>query len=133
MDPDPGRPVEERLTARLPRLRRFARALACDARNADALVAATIERALVAGEEESPIGLLVACWREQTDRHAPDPALDMDGAMGALPAEQRAAVALVLVEGLRYGDAAEILDIPIDTLSERLALGREALAARLAA
>ena len=52
-------------------------------------------------------------------------------AMVKLPEEQRLAVALVLVEGLSYKEAAELLDIPIGTLTSRLARGRTALAAAL--
>jgi RNA polymerase sigma-70 factor (ECF subfamily) len=37
------------------------------------------------------------------------------------------AIALVLIEGLSYKDAAETLGIPIGTLTSRLARGREAL------
>jgi RNA polymerase sigma-70 factor (ECF subfamily) len=40
-------------------------------------------------------------------------------------------VSLVLVEGLAYKDAADVLDVPIGTLTSRLARGREALAAML--
>lgn len=53
---------------------------------------------------------------------------DVDRAMNALPPEQREAVALVLVEGLAYKEAAELLDIPIGTLTSRLTRGRQALA-----
>jgi len=45
----------------------------------------------------------------------------------ALPEEQRAAVALVLIEGLSYKEAAHIMEVPIGTLTSRLARGREAL------
>lgn len=48
-------------------------------------------------------------------------------AMQKLPDEQREAVALVLVEGLAYKDAAAILDIPMGTLTSRLVRGRAAL------
>ncbi|WP_298674306.1 RNA polymerase sigma factor [uncultured Sphingomonas sp.] len=48
-------------------------------------------------------------------------------AMGTLPDEQREAVALVMIEGLAYADAAEVLDIPIGTLTSRLVRGRQAL------
>ncbi|HEX9933410.1 MAG TPA: sigma-70 family RNA polymerase sigma factor [Allosphingosinicella sp.] len=58
---------------------------------------------------------------------------DVDKAMNALPAEQREAIALVLVEGLAYREAAEILDIPIGTLTSRLTRGRQALAQYLEA
>ena len=52
-------------------------------------------------------------------------------AMDRLPDEQREACALVLVEGLAYREAAEVLDIPIGTLTSRLVRGRQALMAML--
>ncbi len=45
-------------------------------------------------------------------------------AMNELPEEQRLAVALVLVAGFSYAEAAETLQIPIGTLTSRLARGR---------
>jgi len=71
------------------------------------------------------------------------PAVRSDGARGAeahlmlsgaaraldgLPPEQREALLLVVVEGLSYRDAADILEIPIGTLTSRIARAREALA-----
>lgn len=47
----------------------------------------------------------------------------------ALPDEQREAVALVLVEGLSYREAADALDVPVGTLTSRLGRGRAALLA----
>jgi RNA polymerase sigma-70 factor (ECF subfamily) len=44
--------------------------------------------------------------------------------MSKLPEEQRLAVALVLVEGMSYKEAAAVLEIPIGTLTSRLARGR---------
>ena len=52
---------------------------------------------------------------------------DVDRAMQALSDEQREAIALVLVEGLSYKEAAEILGIPMGTLTSRLVRGRGAL------
>ena len=52
---------------------------------------------------------------------------DVDKAMGKLPDEQREAVMLVLVEGYAYREAAEILEVPVGTLTSRLVRGREAL------
>ena len=52
--------------------------------------------------------------------------------MNKLPEEQRLAVALVLVEGMSYKEAAGVLEIPMGTLTSRLARGRTALAAELA-
>jgi RNA polymerase sigma factor (sigma-70 family) len=48
-------------------------------------------------------------------------------ALERLPAEQREAIVLILVEGFAYKEAAEILDCPIGTLTSRLVRGREAL------
>jgi len=56
---------------------------------------------------------------------------EVETAMRMLPAEQREAVALVLVEGLAYKEAADVLDIPMGTLTSRLVRGRQALIARL--
>lgn len=52
-------------------------------------------------------------------------------ALAQLPEEQRLAVALVLVDGLSYREAAEVLEVPIGTLTSRLVRGRAALQARL--
>ena len=52
-------------------------------------------------------------------------------AMDQLPDDQRVAVALVLIEGCSYEEAAAILNIPVGTLSSRLVRGRTALLARL--
>ena len=48
-------------------------------------------------------------------------------AMGMLPDEQREVVALILIEGFGYREAAELLDLPIGTVSSRLVRGRTAL------
>jgi RNA polymerase sigma factor (sigma-70 family) len=58
---------------------------------------------------------------------------DVDRAMNALPAEQREVIALVLVEGFAYREAADLLGIPIGTLTSRLTRGRQALVQRLEA
>lgn len=52
---------------------------------------------------------------------------EVDRAMARLPDEQREVIALVLVEGLAYKEAADILDIPMGTLTSRLVRGRQAL------
>ena len=52
-------------------------------------------------------------------------------AMSALPDEQREIVALIMVEGLGYRETAELLDLPIGTVSSRLVRGRNALLAAL--
>ncbi len=58
---------------------------------------------------------------------------EVDRAMAKLPDEQREVIALVLVEGLAYKEAAEILEIPMGTLTSRLVRGRQALVQMLEA
>ena len=48
-------------------------------------------------------------------------------AMERLPDEQREVVALILVEGFGYRETAEMLELPIGTVSSRLVRGRTAL------
>jgi RNA polymerase sigma-70 factor (ECF subfamily) len=56
---------------------------------------------------------------------------DTCSALRDLPEEQRAVIGLVLIDGLSYRDAAFILQIPMGTLTSRLARAREALAKRV--
>ena len=157
-------PFEREIVDLLPRLRRFARALAGHVADADDLVQLTVERALgrrsqwITGsrldswmmrimknawiDEARSRGRkrLVAGQDDLVERVA-DPmvasadmrveALAIRQAMGNLPDEQRVAVALVLVEGLSYAEAAEVLEIPAGTLTSRLVRGRMALMAEL--
>lgn len=48
-------------------------------------------------------------------------------AMERLPDEQREVVALILIEGFGYRETAEMLGLPIGTVSSRLVRGRTAL------
>lgn len=54
---------------------------------------------------------------------------DVHDAMQRLPEEQRSALMLVCVEGLSYKEAAEVMDIPMGTVTSRLIRGRKALIA----
>jgi RNA polymerase sigma-70 factor (ECF subfamily) len=53
---------------------------------------------------------------------------DAMDALQKLPPEQREALVLVTIDGLSYRDAADILQIPIGTLTSRIARARETLA-----
>ena len=57
--------------------------------------------------------------------------LTVAASMARLPREQRLAVALVLIEGLSYREAAAVLEIPEGTLTSRLVRGRMALLSML--
>ena len=157
---------ERELLTLLPRLRRFARALARDSADADDLLQVALERALKARDQWAPGTRLDAwmmrivrnCWidemRSRTRRartfapeeegemvgvdlqHEIDAKAEMhavDRAMASLSPEQREVIALVLVEGLAYREAAELLDIPMGTLTSRLTRGRQALVQMLEA
>jgi RNA polymerase sigma-70 factor, ECF subfamily len=153
--------IQARIIELLPRLRRFARNLTRNPHDADDVVQIAIERALTRldqwhrdarldswlfrivrnawidevrsrarrdalfAPEEAGEAVGVAALDREADR------LSVEAAMARLPEEQRSAVSLVLVEGLPYKEAALVLDVPIGTLTSRLARGREALQAML--
>jgi RNA polymerase sigma-70 factor (ECF subfamily) len=52
-------------------------------------------------------------------------------ALASLPEEQQAVVALVSIEGLSYGEAAKVLNVPIGTVMSRLARARRSIAAKV--
>ena len=52
---------------------------------------------------------------------------DLDRALAALPEHYRVVVVLADVEGFKYGEIAETLDVPVGTVRSRLARARSAL------
>lgn len=58
---------------------------------------------------------------------------EAERALAALPAEQRAALTLVAVEGMTYAEAAEALDVPVGTIMSRISRARAALSEALPA
>jgi len=153
--------VHEQIAALLPRLRRFARNLTRNPHDADDVVQIAVERALLKLEQwrrdarlDSWMFKIVRnVWidelrargrrdkiflAEEAGENVGEAVMDREAelmsvqsAMARLPDEQRMAVSLVLVEGLPYKEAADVLDVPIGTLTSRLARGREALQAML--
>ena len=153
--------IHEQIVALLPRLRRFARNLARNPHDADDVVQIAVERALTrldqwrsdARLDSWMFKIVRNAWIDElrsrgrrdkmflaaeagenvgTDSMARETdLLAVQSAMARLPQEQREAVGLVLVEGLPYREAADVLDVPIGTLTSRLARGREALQAML--
>ena len=51
--------------------------------------------------------------------------------LNGLPEAQRATALLVFVEGCKYAEAAEILDIPVGTVMSRISAARVTLAHRM--
>jgi RNA polymerase sigma-70 factor, ECF subfamily len=153
--------MSERIVELLPRLRRFARSLSRNQHDADDLVQSAVERAwrnldqfkAGANLHSWMFGIMKNAWldnlragkrrrevalpEDSGDHPAVNPTdlnanlWSLSEAMDKLPEEQRLAVALVLVEGLSYKEAAEVLEIPMGTLTSRLARGRTALATAL--
>jgi RNA polymerase sigma-70 factor (ECF subfamily) len=153
--------VRRQVVELLPRLRRFARAVARNVHDADDLVQLSIERALLKCDQWRPelkfdgwmFGIMRNAWidevrsRSRRDRvFAPEEAgvgvghdgtesqvrlLAVQRAVADLPEEQRLAVALVLVDGLSYKEAEDVLAVPLGSLTSRLARGRDALQAAL--
>ncbi len=62
-----------------------------------------------------------------TDPTASRQLRELERGLGLLPMEQREAILLVGLEGLRYDEAAVIAGVPIGTVRSRLSRGREAL------
>jgi RNA polymerase sigma-70 factor (ECF subfamily) len=157
----PADQVSAALGELLPRLRRFARVITRNVADADDLVQVAVEKALSRAAQWRPgtrvdswmFGIMKNAWIDEirsrsrrTRVHAPEEAgtdigedptegrdilLSVQSAMARLPDDQRIALALVLVAGYSYKDSAELLGIPIGTLTSRLARGREALASML--
>lgn len=153
--------VREQLAALLPRLRRFGRTLARNREDADDLVQIALERALTRTDQWQPgtrldswmFRIMQNAWIDETRARerrnqtfvdeeegehvgvsttdAQIDAIAVRKAVAQLNDDQRAVVGLVLVEGLPYKEAAEVLGVPIGTLTSRLARAREALQALL--
>jgi len=154
--PSNSRPDPAELLQWLPRLRRYARALRRNREDADDLVQDTLERAwsragLWQGVSDMRTWLFsimhnlhvdalrrgrldtvdlddstpeIPVAAVQGDRLA---VRDLDGALQAMPVEQREVLLLVALEGMAYAEVAQTLDIPIGTVMSRLSRGRERL------
>lgn len=153
--------VHDQIAALLPRLRRFARNLTRNPHDADDVVQIALERALLKLDQWRTdarldgwlFKIIRNAWIDEVrsrgrrdkiflaEERGADVGVDTAGkqatlmsvqaAMLQLPEQQRMAVSLVLIEGLPYQEAAAVLDVPIGTLTSRLARGREALQALL--
>lgn len=153
--------VRDEIAALLPRLRRFGRTLARHREDADDLVQIAIERALTHTDQWRPgtrldswlFRIMQNAWIDETRARVRRnqtfvaeeegehvgvsttdtqiDALAVRKAVAQLSDDQRTVVGLVLVEGLPYKEAADVLGIPVGTLTSRLARAREALQAIL--
>lgn len=140
----------------VPNLRRYARALTRNRDQADDLVQDCLERALsrrhLWNEDGNTRAWLFTIMHNihanDTRRYSTRPpavpieddtlsqpaaqtarlaGLDMAAALEALPDEQRQVILLVALEGMRYGEIAELLGVAPGTVMSRLSRGRERL------
>jgi len=149
----------ERLVELIPRLRRYARALAGDRATADDLVQDTLERAwtklhLYRRGTDLRAWLFTVMHNVHVNRvrakRATDPldeempelasrasqgdallVRDLDRAIARLPEEQRAVLLLVTLEEMSYDEVAQTLAIPIGTVMSRLSRARDKLRAMM--
>jgi len=144
------------IAAHIPRLRRYARALAGDAHRADDLVQDTLERALtkfhlwrhgsdlrawmftimhnvfvnqLKTRRELPLDDAVEDGLQSGPQSDPLELRDLDTALRCLPVEQREVLLLVGLEQLSYAEASRTLNVPVGTVMSRLSRGRERLRA----
>ena len=148
------------LIQHIPRLRRYARALARDAARADDLVQDTLERALAKLDLWQPgsdlrawlFTLMHNLYVNQVRAHRPvdsvlDDALDVPvsggqmealvardihAALARLPTEQREVMLLVGLEQFGYAETAQVLGVPVGTVMSRLSRARERMRHMLA-
>lgn len=147
----------EDITACIPRLRRYARALAGDRAVADDLVQDTLERAwgrlhlwrsgsdlrawlftIMHNLYVNQIKSSSSEWNVQLkNRESELPVRatqedhleirDLEAALRRLPDEQREVLLLVGLEQMSYQEVAQVLAIPLGTVMSRLSRGRERL------
>jgi RNA polymerase sigma factor (sigma-70 family) len=154
--------LRRQIAGLLPRLRRFGRTLTRAREDADDLVQTAVERALKRLDQWQPgtrvdswmFRIMQNAWIDElrarerrgqiflpeeegetvgvSTTEAQIEALALRKALDMLGDDQRAVIGLVLVEGLPYKEAADVLGIPIGTLTSRLARARAALETMLA-
>jgi RNA polymerase sigma-70 factor (ECF subfamily) len=144
------------IAAHIPRLRRYARALAGDSHRADDLVQDTLERALtkfhlwrhgsdlrawmftimhnvfinqLKARRELALDDAVEDGLQSAPQSDPLELRDLDTALRRLPVEQREVLLLVGLEQLSYAEASQALGVPVGTVMSRLSRGRERLRA----
>jgi len=145
-----------RVQTAIPALRRYARALTRDAETADDIVQDTLVRALrsehlfhggdtrawlytiltnlnrnrLRGLARRPV--LTAIKDSDASTNGPESGgRDISRALDDLAEDQRAALLLVVLEGLTYREVAEIQGVPIGTVMSRLARARNQIKAFL--
>jgi len=151
--------LENEILALLPRLRRYSRSLTRSDSDGEDLLQDCVEKVLVHRREWRGGSFKSWVYKIMTNLHLnarrslarrPSAALDeaeglaataapddpmqrrrLMQALDLLPADARAVLMLVVVEGYAYQEAAEILQVPVGTVMSRLSRARQALRQRL--
>ena len=156
------KPIELQIAELTPQLRRYARVLMRgDVQLADDLVQDCIERGLqrlglwqrgtnlrawlftimhnlYVNQAKRKVNGPQFVALEELDRDGPQRAdsealvSDIQQALNSLPADQREIILFVSIEGMKYQEVAQILDIPEGTVMSRLSRARQQLRTRLA-
>lgn len=153
----PAATLHTDIAALLPRLRRFARTITFNRDDADDLVQVAVERAIGRASQWQAgtrldswiFRIMKNAWvdevrsrirrerimaPEEAGEHVGDSSAEsqqqrmaIEKAISMLSDDHRLVIGLVLVDGLPYKEAAEVLEVPMGTLTSRLARAREAL------
>lgn len=146
---------EARILALLPQLRRYSRSLTRSDTESEDLLQDCVEKALVSRGQWRGTNFKAWAYRIMTNLHlnarrtrARHPSVTLDEneiedlamtagdplenrglmqSLAGLPAEFRAVLMLVVVEGNAYQEVADMLDIPVGTVMSRLSRARHAL------
>lgn len=147
---------EENILALMPALRRYSRSLARSDSDGEDLLQDCVEKVLARRAQWRGVNLrawtftiMTNLYRNRHRRQTQHPEVEFDEALGLvaeeesadplerrrlehaldrLSAENRSVLMLVVIEGYRYQDVAEILAIPIGTVMSRLSRARRHLA-----
>ncbi|MEQ5776946.1 RNA polymerase sigma factor [Thalassospira sp. NFXS8] len=149
--------LRDEMSRLLPRILRFARSLTRDAATAEDLVQNAYMKAVESLAQFAPgtrldswmFKIVQNTWIDEKRRaqragnvislqdareagmpaqgHGGNDRVFLRAALATLPADQRSALTLVLIEGYSYREAAEILKVPDGTVMSRVARARRAL------
>ncbi|PST22068.1 RNA polymerase sigma factor [Mesorhizobium plurifarium] len=147
---------EEEVLALIPALRRYSRSLAHSDPDGEDLLQDCVEKVLARREQWRGVNLrawaftiMTNLFRNGHRRRAQHPEVEFDEALGVravednadplerqrlmrglerLSVDNRAVLMLVVIEGYRYQDVADMMEIPIGTVMSRLSRARRQLA-----
>lgn len=149
-------PFEEDVLALIPALRRYSRSLARSDTDGEDLLQDCVEKVLTRRAQWRGVNsrawvftIMTNLYRNGRRRRAQHPEVELDETLGLraeennadplerqrllralerLSADNRAVLMLVVIEGYRYQDVADMMEIPVGTVMSRLSRARRQLA-----